>query len=160
MVRFLKNKFQNFSFNTFDQRKKVTTLIADIVLVSHFAIVIFITFGFFLIPIGYKSNWAWVKNLKLRICHCGMMTFVTLESLLGITCPLTLFENNLRGVSENTSFISYWIYQIIFWDLPSQFFIILYSVVLTWTFLLWRLFPPIIKKQQLIYSPPKLITKN
>jgi hypothetical protein len=121
-------------------------LIADIVLVSHFAIVIFITFGFFLIPIGYKSNWVWVKNLKLRICHCGMMTFITLESLLGITCPLTLFENSLRGVSETASFISYWIYQIIFWDLPSQFFIILYCFALAWTFLLWRLFPPIIKK--------------
>ena len=121
-------------------------MIADIVLVSHFAIVIFITFGFFLIPIGYKSNWVWVKNLKLRICHCGMMTFVALESLLGITCPLTSFENSLRGISESTSFISYWIYQIIFWDLPSQFFIILYCIVLVWTFFFFFLFPPIIKK--------------
>ncbi|MDC0228170.1 DUF2784 family protein [Alphaproteobacteria bacterium] len=120
-------------------------MIADIVLMSHFAIVIFITFGIFLIPIGYKSNWLWVKNFKLRICHCGMMLFITLEALLGITCPLTSIENNLRGVDKTTSFISYWINQIIYWDLPSKFFIILYCAVLIWTFLLWKLFPPINK---------------
>ena len=121
-------------------------LIADIILIFHFSIVIFITFGFFLIPVGYKLNWVWVQNIKFRICHCGIMIFVTLETLLGITCPLTLIENSLRGISESTSFISYWIYQIIYWDLPSQFFIILYCVVLVWTFLLWKFFPPIIKK--------------
>ena len=120
-------------------------MIADIVLMSHFAIVIFITFGIFLIPIGYKSNWLWVKNFKLRICHCGIMLFITLEALLGITCPLTSIENNLRGVDKTTSFISYWINQIIYWDLPSKFFIILYCAVLIWTFLLWKLFPPINK---------------
>ena len=108
----------------------------------HFAIVIFITFGIFLIPIGYKSNWLWVKNLKLRICHCGMMLFITLETLLEITCPLTSIENNIRGINRTRSFISYWIDQIIYWDLPSQFFIVLYSAVLIWTFLLWKLFPP------------------
>ena len=120
-------------------------MIADIVLMFHFTIVIFITFGFFLIPIGYKFNWDWVKNLKLRICHCGMMLCITLEALLGITCPLTSIENNLRGIDKTTSFISYWINQIIYWDLPSQFFIILYCAVLIWTFLLWKLFPPINK---------------
>ena len=121
-------------------------MIADILLVSHFTIVIFITFGFFLIPIGYRSSWVWVKNFKLRICHFGMMIFVTLESLLGITCPLTSLENSLRGINEPKSFISYWIHQIIYWDLSSQFFIVLYCVVLVWTFLLWKLYPPIIKK--------------
>ena len=120
-------------------------MIADIVLMFHFAIVIFITFGIFLIPIGYKSNWLWVTNLKLRICHCGMMLCITLEALLGITCPLTSIENNLRGIDKTTSFISYWINQIIYWDLPSQFFIILYCAVLIWTFLLWKLFLPINK---------------
>ena len=120
-------------------------MIADIVLLLHFSIVIFITFGFFLIPIGYKSNWLWVKNFKLRICHFGMMVFITLETLLGITCPLTSIENNLRGINKSTSFISYWINQIIYWNLPSQFFIILYCAVLIWTFLLWKFFPPINK---------------
>ena len=123
-------------------------LFADIILIIHFLIVIFIAFGFFLIPIGYKLNWVWVQNLKLRICHCGMMIFVTLETLLGITCPLTIFENNLRNINHSKSFISYWIDQIIYWNLPSQFFMILYCCTLVWTFLLWKLFPPIIQNNK------------
>jgi hypothetical protein len=121
-------------------------LIANIVLIFHFCVVIFITFGFFLIPIGYKFGWVWITNLNLRIFHCGMMIFITLETLLGITCPLTSIENNLRGIDESTSFILYWIKHIIFWDFPTQFFIILYCMFLGWTFLMWKIFPPIIKK--------------
>ena len=103
---------------------------------------IFITFGFFLIPIGYKFGWEWIANTKLRIFHCGMMIFVTLETLLGITCPLTSIENSLRGIHQSQSFIGYWINQIIYWDFPTQFFIILYCIFLGWTFLMWKLCPP------------------
>ena len=120
-------------------------MIADIILMFHFAIIFFITFGFFLIPIGYSFDWIWIKNSKLRICHCGMMIFVTLETILGITCPLTLIENSLRGINDSTSFISYWISQIIYWNFPTQFFIILYCICLVWTFLMWKIFPPMIK---------------
>jgi len=72
--------------------------------------------------------------------------FVTLETLLGKTCPLTSIENNLRGIYESTSFVSYWIKKIIYLDFPTQFFIILYFVFLVWTFLMWKFFPPRIKK--------------
>ena len=78
---------------------------ADIVLVIHFCIVVFITSGFFLIPIGYAIHWDWTSNMKLRIFHCGMMLFVTLETLLGITCPLTSLENILRGITQSELFI-------------------------------------------------------
>ena len=125
-------------------------LIADIILIFHFCVVIFITFGFFLIPIGYKFGWVWITNLKLRIFHCGMMMFVTLETLLGITCPLTSIENNLRGIYESTSFVSYWIKKIIYWESPDQFFIILYCMLLVWTFSMWKLFPPRIKKSEVM----------
>ena len=118
------------------------SLIADFVLVFHFGIVIFITLGFFLIPIGWKFHWCWVTNRKFRIFHCGMITFVTLETLLGITCPLTLIENSLRGVIQSDSFISYWIMQIIYWDLPHLIFLNLYCICLGWTFLIWKLCPP------------------
>jgi hypothetical protein len=120
----------------------VISLIADIVLVFHFCVVIFITFGFFLIPIGYKFGWGWIANTQLRIFHSGMMLFITLETLLGITCPLTSIENSLRGINQSKSFIGYWMKQIIYWDLPTQFFIILYCVFLGGSFLMWKLCPP------------------
>ena len=118
------------------------SLIADIILVSHFFVVIFITFGFFLIPIGYRFGWVWIRNKNLRIFHFGMMAFITLETLFGITCPLTSIENSLRGIDQSTSFIAYWVQQIIYWDFPTQFFLILYCILLGWTLLMWKLYPP------------------
>ena len=118
------------------------TLIADTILFLHFCIVIFLTSGLFLVPIGYKLDWGWTANLKLRLCHIGLMGLVALETFLGITCPLTFFENHLRGVSRSESFIGHWINQIMYWDLPTLFFIILYAVCLGWVFLMWKLFPP------------------
>jgi len=120
----------------------VISLIADIVLVIHFCVVIFMISGFVFIPIGYKFDWGWIANTRLRIFHTGMMVFITLETLLGITCPLTSIENSLRGIYQSKSFIEYWITQIIYWDVPAHFFIILYCMFLGWTFLMWKLFPP------------------
>ena len=117
-------------------------LLSDIVLILHFCIVIFIAFGIFLIPIGYRFYWRWIANKKLRTIHCGMMAFVTLETLLGITCPLTSIENILRGATRENSFISYWIMKVIYWDLPHLFFLILYCICLGCVFLLWKIFPP------------------
>jgi len=118
------------------------SLIADIVLVIHICVVIFMISGVVLIPIGYKFDWGWIANTQLRIFHTGMMVFITLETLLGITCPLTFIENSLRGIYQSQSFIQYWIKQIIYWDVPVHFFIILYCIFLGWTFLMWKLFPP------------------
>tara|TARA_B100000676_G_scaffold198365_2_gene194965 strand:+ start:4228 stop:4611 length:384 start_codon:yes stop_codon:yes gene_type:complete len=123
------------------------SLLADIVLVIHFWVVIFIISGFFLIPIGYKLNWKWITNKKLRLFHVGTMTFVTLETFLGVTCPLTTIENSIRNVNQSDYFVSYWIKQIIYWDFPTIFFIISYSFFLGWTLLLWKLCPPQKNKQ-------------
>ena len=120
-------------------------MLADIVLILHFFIVIFITVGFFLIPIGYYYDWNWIKSLKLRLFHCGLMFLVTFETLVGITCPLTSIENNLRGMSNSKSFISFWIEKIIYWDFPTKFFIFLYFIFLGWTLLMWKIYPPNLK---------------
>lgn len=117
-------------------------LLADIILVFHFCIVIFVTSGFFLIPIGYKFNWNWITNKKLRMFHIGLMIFITVETFFGMTCPLTYIENNLRGIYGSTSFIGFWIQKIVYWDFPNLFFIIVYFLLLCWTFLMLKLYPP------------------
>ena len=120
-------------------------LIADFILLFHFCIVIFISFGFILIPVGYSFDWIWIKKRYLRLLHAGMMSFITFETLLGMICPLTIIENNLRGINENHSFISMWVSEIIYWNLPSKFFVILYCILLLWTFLMWKIYPPVKK---------------
>ena len=118
--------------------------IADIILVLHFGIVLFITSLFFLIPVGYKFNWIFTKNIKIRVFHAGLMTFVTIETFLGIACPLTYLENYFLNENENENklFLSYWLNKIIYWDLPSYFFLIIYLICLVWTFIMWYKFPP------------------
>ena len=124
-------------------------MLADIILILHFLVVIFITVGFLLIPIGYYYYWSWIRNFKLRLFHFGLMFIVTFETLVGITCPLTSIENYLRGINNNKSFISFWIEKIIYWDFPTSFFIFLYFVFLGWTLLMWKIYPPKFKDSYL-----------
>ena len=70
--------------------------IADIILILHFGIILFITSLFFLIPVGYKFNWIFTKNIKIRYFHAGLMTFVTIETFLGIACPITYWRIILK----------------------------------------------------------------
>ena len=124
-------------------------MLADIILILHFLIVIFITAGFIIIPIGYYYNWNWIQNFKLRLFHFGLIFIVTFETLVGITCPLTSIENYLRGINNSKSFISFWIEKIIYWDFPTSFFMFLYFVFLGWTLLMWKIYPPKFKDNYL-----------
>ena len=117
-------------------------LIADAVLLAHFGVVVFITGGLVLVPVGYKLRWGWMANRRLRYIHAGAMTFVALETLLGFTCPLTLIENYLNGMTTSESFIGYWIRRIFYYDFPVEYFATLYAACLAWTVAMWKLFPP------------------
>ena len=116
--------------------------ISDIVLILHFCIVIFIILGFFLVPIGYKLNWEWLRNVKLRSLHLGLICLVALETFLGVKCPLTIIEIKLNNLNYSKTFIAYWISRVLYWDLPTQFFIVLYSLCVLWAILMWTIFPP------------------
>ena len=120
-------------------------MIAGALLLVHFSLAASITLGFFIIPIGYKLGWNWIKNRNLRLLHLSLMGVITVETIVGLTCPLTVLENMFRDVDYSSSFISYWIAQILYWDLPNQVFVILYSLCLGWVLILWKVCPPIQK---------------
>ena len=115
---------------------------ADIILSIHFIIAFFIVSLFFVIPFGYKLNWNWIKNRRLRLFHIILMFFVTLETIMGMTCPLTIIENNLRGIMVHNSFLNTWIKKILFFDFPSKYFLITYILCSLWTTYIWIKFPP------------------
>jgi len=74
------------------------------------------------------------------------MGFITVETIAGLTCPLTVLENMFRDVDYSWSFMSYWMAQILYWNLPGEVFFLLYSLCLGWVLILWKVFPPIQKK--------------
>ncbi len=116
---------------------------ADFVLAAHFCIVFYVTFWLVVLPIGYLSNWSWTRNRKMRLIHASLVGFVTLEAIFGIACPLTQIERYLRNIDLSQTFISYWISQLIYWDLPTYFFTVLYLSSSLWSLLFWVIHPPI-----------------
>ncbi len=118
-------------------------MLADLILVVHFCIAGFITAGFFLIPLGAAAGWRWVRHRRLRLTHAGAIAFVALESLAGIACPLTVWEDMLRGgVAGETGFIGHWLGRLLYWDVSATTFTLLYAGLALLAILLWRWVPP------------------
>lgn len=100
----------------------MNALLADIVLVVHFLFVAFVVGGLALIWIGAAARWPWVRNFRFRAAHLAAIVFVAAEALLGVWCPLTLWEDALRGAHADKSFIARWIHRVLFYDFPGWVF--------------------------------------
>ncbi|MEO8386663.1 MAG: DUF2784 family protein, partial [Betaproteobacteria bacterium] len=72
-------------------------MLADFVFTLHVAVVLFNAGGLLAILIGAPLDWSWIRNRRLRVTHVTLMSFVTVETLLGLSCPLTVLEDWLRG---------------------------------------------------------------
>ena len=70
------------------------------------------------------------------------MGFVSIEAILGMTCPLTTLEAELRGTTNQEWFLGFWIDKILYWNLPATFFLVLYLVCFSWAVVLWFIAPP------------------
>ena len=111
-------------------------LLADIVLVIHFAFVAFVVIGLLITWLGYFLNWAFVRNFYFRAVHILSMAVVLLETVFGIVCPLTDWEIQLRKlggqvVYGDQTFMQYWIHKIMFFQLEPAIFTIIYSSFFT-----------------------------
>jgi Protein of Unknown function (DUF2784) len=124
-------------------------LLADVVLILHFAIVAFVVGGLVLTIVGNVSAWRWVNVLWFRLAHLAAIGIVVAQAWFGATCPLTSLEMWLRANARQTtysgSFIEHWLQRLLYYEAPSWVFILAYSlfgllVVATW----WR-FPPTTK---------------
>jgi uncharacterized protein DUF2784 len=115
---------------------------ADALLVVHFAIVVFIAGGLVLTWIGAALGWGWVRNRWFRYMHLAAIAFVALEALAGVVCPLTLWEDTLRGGARPESFVGRWVQQLLYYRAPEWVFTALYLAWAAATLLTLRLIPP------------------
>ncbi|MFN7087300.1 MAG: DUF2784 domain-containing protein [Burkholderiales bacterium] len=102
------------------------SLLADLVLVVHFAFVLFVVGGLALIWAGACLGWRWVRNFWFRVTHLAAILFVAGEALAGVWCPLTVWEDWLRGGRSERSFIARWIHRVLFYDFPEPVFTVAY----------------------------------
>jgi Protein of Unknown function (DUF2784) len=117
-------------------------ILADLILLAHFGFVLFVVLSLPLIWIGAAAGWRWIRNFRYRIAHLAAILIVSGEAVAGIWCPLTLWEDALRGTDPDKSFIARWIHALLFYDLPGWIFTAAYIafavlVAVTW----WRI-PP------------------
>ncbi len=121
-------------------------LVADLILIIHAGYVLFILGGQTLILAGWLRNWRWPRNFWFRMLHLAAITFVTLETWVGMICPLTALENLFREKSGQAvyerSFISEWVSRLLFYEAPVRVFTVTYTLFLLLVlFTLWA-YPP------------------
>lgn len=117
-------------------------LLADFILVVHFAFVLFVVLSLPLIWIGAIAGWRWIRNFPFRIAHLAAIFVVSAEAAAGIWCPLTLWEGALRGTTPDKSFVARWIHSLLFYDLPPWIFTTAYFVFAALVALSWWRIPP------------------
>jgi hypothetical protein len=117
-------------------------LVADALLVLHFAIAIFIVAGLILVWLGAALGWRWVRDPWFRYLHLGAIAFVAAEALLGIACPMTVWEDLLRGGVRPESFVARWVHRLLYYRAPEWVFTSAYVLWTLATLLTLRLVPP------------------
>ena len=121
-------------------------LLADAVLVLHFAVVLFVVGGLLFIVAGNLLAWRWVNSLWFRVGHIAAIGLVVAESWLGIICPLTAAEAWLRIQAGSTlyreSFIEHWVQRLLFFEAPPWVFGAVYTLFGLLVVAAWWYFPP------------------
>jgi hypothetical protein len=117
-------------------------MMADVLLVVHFLIAAFIVLGLVAVWLGAALGWRWVRNPWFRYLHLGAIAFVAAEAVLGIVCPLTVWEDLLRGGARTESFVGRWVRALLFYQAPEWAFTAAYLAWATATLVTLRLVPP------------------
>ena len=117
-------------------------MLADALLVLHFLVAAFIVAGLVLVWIGALAGWTWIRNPWYRYLHLAAIAFVAAEALLGNACPLTIWEDLLRGGVRPESFVGRWVYRLLYYQAPEWVFTSLYAAWALATLVTLWLVPP------------------
>ncbi|MBI5627008.1 MAG: DUF2784 domain-containing protein [Nitrosomonadales bacterium] len=121
-------------------------ILADLILVIHALFVAFVILGLAAILPGKYWRWGWVRNWRFRVSHLLAIGFVIAESWLGLICPLTEWESQLRqatgGSTYPSPFIQHWLHEILFYDFAPWVFSVAYTAFGILVLIAWLLVPP------------------
>ncbi len=124
-------------------------MLADLILLIHLAVVLFNVGGLVAIWLAWLLGFRclyWVRNRNFRLTHLVLLGFVSVEALLGITCPLTVLEDWLRDATVSRGFVARWLHHWLYWDLPLWVFALAYLGVFLLAVAAWWVVPPAKKR--------------
>ncbi|MGA2707710.1 MAG: DUF2784 domain-containing protein [Steroidobacteraceae bacterium] len=117
-------------------------MLANVVVIVHLLIVLFVVAGVPLVFLGVAFNWRWVRQWRWRVLHLSAILVIAAESVLGIACPLTVWEDTLRGRQTASGFIERWIDRLLFYTAPAWVFTAAYVAFAALVALTWLAVPP------------------
>jgi len=120
--------------------------LADLVLVLHASIVLFVVGGLVLVVVGNAKHWHWVNATWFRVAHLLAIAVVALQAWAGVVCPLTTLESWLRvqggSTGYATSFIEHWVHRVLFYQAPTWVFTVVYTAFAALVAATWWRYPP------------------
>jgi hypothetical protein len=120
-------------------------ILADAIVGFHVAYVGAVVVGFVAILIGGAMGARWVRGFALRAAHLGMIALVCVESFLGASCPLTIWENAARVCGGEAGyegdFIGRCLDAMIFYNAPPAVFTAIYIAFAAAVLASWILIP-------------------
>jgi Protein of Unknown function (DUF2784) len=132
-------------------------ILADLIVVTHAAYVSFVVFGLLAILVGAPLGWSWVRNFWFRAIHLAMIGIVVAETIAGIPCPLTVWEQQLRKVGGQIGytgdFLGYWAHRLIFYRAEPWVFTIGYITFGLAVLAAFVLAPPRWSKRVVLATP-------
>ncbi len=117
-------------------------MLADLILLLHFALAAFIVLGLPLVWIGAWRAWNWTRNRSLRYAHAAAIVVVAAEALAGSVCPLTRWEDAVRASDDGRSFVGRWVARLLYYELPEWTFTLAYMLYALATLATLRLIAP------------------
>jgi Protein of Unknown function (DUF2784) len=120
--------------------------LADVVLLLHTLVVVFVVAALLLTIVGGYRQWLWVRHWWFRVAHLACIAVVVAQSWAGLLCPLTTLEIWLRGQAGGEqydgSFIQYWLERFLYYDAPQWVFVVVYTIFGLLVIITWIRFPP------------------
>lgn len=121
-------------------------LAANAILIFHSLFVVFVVLGLALIYLGKWLSWSWARNYWFRLVHLAAIIFVVVQSWVGVICPLTTWEMQLRelagGEIYKGSFIQHWLQILLYYEAPEWAFMVVYTLFGGLVFASWFIVAP------------------
>lgn len=121
--------------------------LADVVLLAHLAVVLFVVGGLAAIVAGNTlARWPAVNRWPFRAAHLAAIGVVVAQAWAGMVCPLTTLEMWLRarggGATYAGGFVAHWVQAALYHDLPAWVFTAAYSAFGAAVAAAWIRWPP------------------